>query len=112
MNYTTNYTIIGMRIKNERLKFNLSQEKFAELINLSAVFIGQIERGERKMSIETLIKISTHLHVSTDYLIFGNTNKSDNFNNKNKLYELISHCSDKQVKLIGDIIKSILPYIC
>lgn len=111
MKYKTDYKIIGHRIKNERVKFNLSQEKFAELVNLSPVFIGQIERGERKMSIETLIKVSTYLHVSIDYLIFGYINKNDTFNDKNEIYELLSKCSNKQVKSICNIIKSILPYI-
>lgn len=39
---------LGRRIREERLKLNLTQEKLAEDVNLSMAYIGQIERGERK----------------------------------------------------------------
>jgi len=52
-----NYREVGDRIREEREKFEMSREKFAELLNLSPFFVGQIERGERKMSISTLINI-------------------------------------------------------
>mgnify|MGYP002067035374 FL=1 len=53
-----NYREIGDKIRIEREKFDISREKFAELLNLSSFFVGQIERGERKMSISTLINVS------------------------------------------------------
>ncbi|MEK6263823.1 MAG: helix-turn-helix domain-containing protein [Clostridium sp.] len=53
-----NYEEIGNRIRIERENFDMTREKLSELVNLSPYFLGQIERGERKMSINTLIKIS------------------------------------------------------
>ena len=35
---------LGKRIREERLKLNLTQEKLAEDVNLSTAYIGQIER--------------------------------------------------------------------
>ena len=37
---------LGRRIREERLKLNLTQEKLAEDVDLSMAYIGQIERGE------------------------------------------------------------------
>ena len=71
MKKIVNYKEVGDRIRGEREKFEMSREKFAELLNLSPFFVGQIERGERKMSISTLINVSECLHISMDYLIFG-----------------------------------------
>jgi transcriptional regulator with XRE-family HTH domain len=103
-----NYREIGNRIRIEREKFDISREKFAELLNLSPYFVGQIERGERKMSINTLINVSECLHISIDYLIFGETyNDEEN----DRLDSLISKCSAKEVEVIEEVIKIILPHI-
>lgn len=109
MKNKVDYTKVGNRIRIERENFDISREKFAELLDLSPYFIGQIERGERKMSISTLINVSQYLHVSIDYLIFGK--KNININSTNELYLLLNGCSEKEVKEIITIIKVILPYI-
>ena len=101
------YAKIGNRIRIERENFDMTREKLSELLNLSPYFIGQIERGERKMSINTLINISECLHISIDYLIFGQGNN----NSTNELYLLLNKCSEKEVHVIKLIIKVILPHI-
>ncbi|PRR83636.1 helix-turn-helix domain-containing protein [Clostridium vincentii] len=103
-----NYREIGDKIRIEREKFDISREKFAELLDLSPFFIGQIERGERKMSISTLINVSECLHISIDYLIFGKVHKVQE---NNSLRELINKCSEKEAKVIEEITKAILPHI-
>lgn len=42
------YKALGRRIREERLKRNLTQEQLAEAIEISNSYMGQIERGERK----------------------------------------------------------------
>ena len=49
---------IGLKIKLERIKRNWTQEKLAELANLSKNSIGSIERGQSSPSIETLAGIA------------------------------------------------------
>ena len=61
---------IGNKIRIQRENFDMSRGTLSEVINLSPYFLGQIERGQRKMSINTLIKISECLPISIDYLIF------------------------------------------
>ena len=39
------YIALGQRIREERLKLNLTQEKLAEDVGVSTTYIGQIERG-------------------------------------------------------------------
>ena len=89
-----NYVEIGNRIRLEREKFDMTREKLAELLNLSPYFLGQIERGERKMSISTLINISECLHISIDYLFFEQVNINTN---NNVLHSLINKCSEKEI---------------
>lgn len=114
---------IGHRIRTEREALSLTREKFAEIVDFSPLYIGQLERGERQMSLIALVKISNCLHISTDYLIYGNK-YTDTANallredlanysvqSKNLIYDLINKCSTKELHLIEDIIKLILPYI-
>jgi len=60
---------LGKRIREERLKLNLTQEALAESINLTTAYVGQIERGERNLTLENLIKVSNRLGVTVDYLL-------------------------------------------
>jgi len=102
-----NYVEIGNRIRIERENFDMTREKLSELLNISPNFLGQIERGERKMSINTLINISECLHISIDYLFF----EQENINNENVLSSLLSRCSEKEINVIEAIIKLILPHL-
>lgn len=108
MENEVNYVEIGNRIRIERENFDMTREKLAELLNLSPYFLGQIERGERKMSISTLIKISECLHISIDYLFFEQVNINTN---NNVLHSLINRCSEKEVNVIEGLIKLLLPHL-
>jgi transcriptional regulator with XRE-family HTH domain len=115
---------IGLRIREERQKFDLSREEFAEIIGLSDYYVGQLERGERQMSLTVLIRIANCLHVSLDYLIFGETHYNANFvhdagdtydtytvSKDTEIEELLKKCSPKELALIKKLIKTLLPYI-
>ena len=127
-----NFKEIGARIRLEREKLDLSREKFAEIVNLSPYYIGQIERGDRAMSLDTLVKISSTLHLSVDYLLYGTDLYSENIEiaetfsvleTTNNIYDteidselkelinILSRCSKKEINLIKDIIKLLLPHI-
>ena len=102
----TNETV-GKRIVEGRKKLGLTRERFAELIGVSAYFVGQIERGARKMSYETLIKISDCLHLSLDYLVRGEqTVQTDD-----ELGQLINQCSTQEKTLLLDVLKAAMPHL-
>lgn len=117
---------IGSRIRFEREKLGLSREKFAEVIGLSPFYIGQIERGDRKMSIDTLANIATLLNVSIDYILYGyifymeNISILETFDDIYKeeideelkeLLLILRGSSKEQISLIRNICKLILPSI-
>ncbi len=60
---------IGLKIKLERTKRKLSQEKLGELAGMSKTHIGDIERGTTVPSIETLNKIALALNIELVELI-------------------------------------------
>ena len=54
---------VGQRIRNYRTKKGLSQEKLAELSGCHPTYIGQLERGEKNATIESIEKISIALDI-------------------------------------------------
>lgn len=67
---------MGSRIRKARLQAGLTQEAFAELLNLGPKHISAMERGTVGLSMETLQYICQVLHVSADTLLFGDIEKS------------------------------------
>lgn len=125
-NYSNKYDLrsIGKRIREEREKFGLSREDFAEIVGLSDYYIGQIERGERQMSLPVLIKMAGLLRLSLDYLIFGENYYSaehlrESLSDKQKqkadcleeIVGLLKRCSKKELEMIKKLLKVILPYL-
>ena len=69
--------VIGQRIRNIRLNNGLSQEKLAELSGCHPTYIGQLERGEKNATIESIEKIAVSLNVPMSKL-FENLGGADN----------------------------------
>ena len=59
--------IIGDRIRKIREDLKMSRETFSEMIDISDFFLGKIERGERSLSNNTLVKIVKFTDVSFAY---------------------------------------------
>ncbi|MBI4655580.1 MAG: helix-turn-helix transcriptional regulator, partial [Elusimicrobia bacterium] len=57
------YVILGNAVRVYRMKLGWSQEELGERANLHPSYIGQIERGTKKISLATLQKLSTALKV-------------------------------------------------
>ena len=60
---------IGLKIVLERTKRKLSQEKLAELSDLSKTALGAIERGTSSPSIDTLDRIASALEIELSELV-------------------------------------------
>jgi len=117
---------IGMRIRDEREKLGLSREKFAEIVGLSSYYIGQIERGDRNMSLDSLVKIASALNLSIDYLIKGHIHYmedilaleafEENYKEEvdreiKEIISLLAGASKEDLGLIRDLIRVILPHL-
>ena len=92
---------VGERIRKVRENLKMNREKFSEMIDISDVFLGQIERGERSLSIKTLCKIVYFTGSSTDYILFGNESNNTTIN---KINRILSKSSDANIKYFYDII--------
>ena len=62
---------IGMRICERRRQLNITQEQLAEKMEVSVQMISNLERGNKAIRIDNLIKIGKILNLSTDYILTG-----------------------------------------
>lgn len=104
------YKLLGNRIRQERLKLNLTQEQLAEKVDLSTSYIGQIERGERNISLDTLVVICKSLGVTIDYLLQDSVNIEEDIV-YNQLYQLISNRSLNEKVMALDVLKVMFSHI-
>lgn len=66
--------IIGSRIKEERLKRQMSQQQLGDLLNVTKVSICGYENGTRTPTMETFLKLIDILEVTPDYLLGRDVN--------------------------------------
>ena len=62
---------IGERLRGIRENMHMTREQFSEKIDITDSFLGQIERGERSLSVKTLKKVVRYTGISAYYLLFG-----------------------------------------
>ena len=74
------YLGFGRRLYVERKKARMTQERLAELLNVSPTHIHHLEKGNRYPSIQLLIQISDLLGMSIDYLLAGKNETQDDLN--------------------------------
>lgn len=67
--YELNYSKIGARICQIRKSKGLSQIELAKKCGISLSFIGHIERGTKKMSIDTFVSLCRELETDADGLL-------------------------------------------
>lgn len=103
------YSILGKRIREERLRLNLTQEKLAEEVNISTAYLGQIERGERSVTLDKLIPISNRLGVTVDFLLSDYITPNDDIN-VNRLYQLLHDKSAAEKEMAINVLKLIFSY--
>ncbi len=62
-------TAIGKSIRKFRIAAGLSQEKLAELADIHRTYVGDVERGERNISIINMAKIASALGINLSELV-------------------------------------------
>ena len=94
------YHQIGGRVREIRIKNGMTQEQLAEAANLSVPYISHIERGFKRPSLETLVRVAGALHVTADVLLSG-IQPEDRSAFLADVQELLDDCSlqERQVML-------------
>ena len=101
-NVNAEYAEIGKRIKEIRLKRNMTQDSFAEEAGIcSGQQVSNIERGVCGVSVIKLKDICRVLEIDSDYLLFGITPD----NAETELSKYLSQMNEEQLKYVIETVK-------
>ena len=86
------YTIIGKRIQTRRQEQNITQEKLAERVGISVVYLSKIENGRVYPTLETLSNICTELDTELSAILSNTEIARKDYANE-RVLELFNSCS-------------------
>lgn len=102
---------LGMKIRYYRKEKEITQEKLAELCGFHPTYIGQLERGEKNASIETLYRVSRGLNISMCSLldeIECSFDRQDELNVPLSIYHQLLSIPPRNQERVYKIIQEIL----
>ena len=99
--------IVGKRIKQIRQDKGVTQEKMAEMLELSSGFYSALERGSYNIKIETLVEILNLLECSADDL-FCDVIKYGYKHKSSKIEESLKDLDDNEREMIFSVIETMV----
>ncbi|MBQ3016667.1 MAG: helix-turn-helix transcriptional regulator [Clostridia bacterium] len=98
---------IGKRIQEARKKKGLTQEKLAELIDVTPHFLSALERGIYNIKLDTLVQIINHLDCTADDIfcdVINNGYKA----RSSRLSDKIETLSSEEQARIFDVVDAMI----
>lgn len=100
------YRAIGKRIKIERIKADLTQEKLAEMSGVSPTHMSNIETGTTRVSLTTMVAIANALGVTLDDLMCDSvTHARVQF--EQDIADILSDCDTYEIRMIADMAQAL-----
>ena len=69
---------MGLRFRKAREQNGWTREQLAELSGLSVPFLADLELGNTGVRLEHFMKLCSLLHISADYILFGEAQTGEN----------------------------------
>lgn len=95
------YIDIGKRIRDLREQNNWTRDFLSERLNISTMYLSQLEKGQRSSSLQLTIKIAEAFDISLDYLIHGE--KSIDVD-KSEVIGLVNKASKRQLEIVKTVL--------
>ncbi|TFE25527.1 helix-turn-helix domain-containing protein [Cohnella luojiensis] len=103
--------LVGQRIRSLRKERGMSQELLGEKGGFHYSYIGQIERGEKNISLLNLAKIAAALEVSLSQLFTYVDEEEQRTESETDLQEILStlrYQRPDQVRMVRNVVREIL----
>ena len=102
------YEEVGEGIRRIRKEQKLSQEKLAELIDVSTPHMSNIENGKTKFSLQVLIDLANSLNTTPDALLLDQIKGQDKARCMviEEIGRELLDCSVAQISLIGESVRT------
>ncbi len=100
------YASIGLRIKHARNEKGFTQEKLADMLNISRIQVAYIENGNRGISLELMVDIANALDVPVGELLADNLSAADKIADSDLRYILLD-CTTQEESIITKTAKAL-----
>lgn len=101
---------IGSRLRARRVELGYSQNETSEKSGLHPTYIGQVERGEKNATINSIERICNALNLSMEDLFANITSVSSELRPAQQCYDLIITQPIKDQQMIYSLLESIIKY--
>lgn len=101
------YNAIGKRIKNARKKQHLTQERLAEMADISIPYLSNIENANTRVGLNVLLSIANALNVSMDELCCDNLNSAENIY-ISSISDSLKNCSNYELRVAENVLKELI----
>ena len=103
------YKRLGERIREERLRLHLTQARLVEDVDISATYMGAIERGTRSLTLDTLVRLVNRLGVTVDYLLADSVADADS-NILDQFKQIVDGQPMERKQLALQVLRTIFAY--
>ena len=92
---------LGKRIAAIRKANKYTQDKLAELLEVTPKHISHVENGSSSLSLKSLLKFCEHFDCSMDYLVHGKYNSPELNKLPTDIVEILQNGNDKAISLLN-----------
>ncbi len=101
---------VGERLRSYRNQNGWSQEELAERAGLHPTYIGQLERGEKNATLDSISKVAVALNISLSQLFENISLSPDPTNIPSKCYSIIQQQPVKDQEALLEILLATIKY--
>ena len=102
------YSALGKRVKKLRKEQKMTQERLAELIDVSVPHMSNIENGKTKFSLQVLVDMADALKTTPDALMMDQVD--DHIRTRGMIMEEIgrelSDCTEVQITTLEEVVRN------
>lgn len=91
---------MGQRIYERRKELKYTQEQLAEMMDVSIQMVSNLERGNKAIRIDNLVRLCEILCVSTDYILTGKRSASET----GDLVEKMNALDERDFRMVAMIV--------
>ena len=100
------YKVIGKRIKIARIKADLTQERLAEMVEISPTHMSNIETGTTRVSLTAIVSLANALSVTVDDLLCDSVVKSKVQFEKD-IAGILADCDEYEIRMVKDMAQAL-----
>ena len=100
------YKAIGKRIKIARIKADLTQERLAEMVEISPTHMSNIETGTTRVSLTAIVSLANALSVTVDDLLCDSVVKAQVQFEKD-IAEILADCDEYEIRMVKDMAQAL-----